>query len=78
MTEHRVLIIVYQEVKSIKSEYKKKYGNELVDDAIGDTSGDFKDLLVELIKAERDQGTSVDKKQAEKDAKTLVRGILGA
>ena len=60
-------------MENIKAAYKKKYKTDLEKDVVGDTSGDFQELLVELLKAGRDQGTSVDKKQAEKDAKALYK-----
>ncbi|KAK3092851.1 hypothetical protein FSP39_007905 [Pinctada imbricata] len=37
----------------------------------GDTSGDFTDLLIALLKGERAQGSQVNKDQAVKDAKAL-------
>jgi hypothetical protein len=40
-------------------------------DVIGDTSGGFSELLIELLKGERDQGSSVNHKQAQEDAKKL-------
>ena len=40
-------------------------------DVIGDTSGGFSELLLELLKGERDQGSSVNHKQAQEDAKKL-------
>ena len=62
-----------QELKSIKAEYKKVYKTALEDDLRGDTSGDFEEMLLELIKGEREQGDTVDKKQAEMDAKKLYK-----
>ena len=63
--------MIWQELGTIKTEYKKKHKRELVDDIKDDTSGEFRDLLVELCKGERDQGTAVDKKLAKDDAKKL-------
>ena len=47
------------------------YKKELEEDIADDTSGQFKDLLIQLIKGERDQSSSVDQKQAEKHAQDL-------
>ncbi|XP_052058325.1 annexin A6-like isoform X8 [Mytilus californianus] len=60
-----------KEKQAIKEQYKKAYKKDLEKDVIGDTSGGFTDLLLELLKGEREQGTSVNQKQAQEDAKKL-------
>ncbi|CAC5391595.1 Annexin A7,Putative annexin A2-like protein,Annexin-B12,Annexin A6,Annexin A1,Annexin A11,Annexin A8,Annexin A2,Annexin A3,Annexin B10,Annexin A8-like protein 1,Annexin A5,Annexin A13,Annexin A2-A,Annexin A4 [Mytilus coruscus] len=60
-----------KEKQAIKEQYKKAYKKDLEKDVIGDTSGGFTDLLLELLKGEREQGTSVNQKQAQDDAKKL-------
>lgn len=60
-----------KEKQAIKEQYKKAYKKDLEKDVIGDTSGGFSELLLELLKGERDQGSSVNQKQAQEDAKKL-------
>ncbi|XP_071159427.1 annexin A6-like isoform X12 [Mytilus edulis] len=60
-----------KEKQAIKEQYKKAYKKDLEKDVIGDTSGGFTALLLELLKGEREQGTSVNQKQAQEDAKKL-------
>ncbi|CAG2243687.1 Annexin A11,Annexin A13,Annexin A7,Annexin A8,Annexin-B12,Annexin A8-like protein 1 [Mytilus edulis] len=60
-----------KEKQAIKEQYKKAYKKDLEKDVIGDTSGGFTALLLELLKGEREQGTTVNQKQAQEDAKKL-------
>ncbi|XP_076095698.1 annexin A6-like [Mytilus galloprovincialis] len=60
-----------KEKQAIKEQYKKAYKKDLEKDVIGDTSGGFTALLLELLKGEREQGTAVNQKQAQEDAKKL-------
>lgn len=60
-----------KEIQEIKEQYKQAYKKDLEKDVIGDTSGGFGDLLLELLKGERDQGSTVNQKQAQEDAKKL-------
>ena len=64
-----------QDIKNVKTHYKKSYSQDLVEDLKDDTSGDFSELLVQLTKGERDQSDKVDKKLAENDAKLLYKVI---
>jgi len=45
----------------------------LEQDVRDDTSGDFRDILLELIKGNRDEVTSVDQAAAQKDAENLYQ-----
>ena len=56
---------------NIYSSHHLEYGNELADDLKGDTSGDYQDLALQLVKGERDQSCDVDEDEAEKDANKL-------
>merc|ERR1719422_2587747 len=59
------------QINEIKEIYQKKFNKDLVKDVIGDTSGDFKRLLVSLLQAQRGTGNEVDRNQAHQDAKAL-------
>lgn len=63
--------LLLQELNAIKDEYKKQYENNLEDDLRGDASGDFEEMLIELTKAEREQGDTVNQEKAEQDADTI-------
>ena len=62
-----------QELQQIQEAYQTTHGRALLDDVIADTSGDFKDLLKQLLRCERPQGEIVDRKLAEQDAKRLYK-----
>ena len=53
-------------INAIKPIYKAQYNHELEDDIMGDTSGDFRRLLVSLVQGNRSEETTVD------DAKALA------
>ncbi|XP_070182546.1 annexin A6-like [Littorina saxatilis] len=63
-----------KELAAVKEKYKKTYGEDLDKALKGDTSGGFADLLLALSKGERDQGTSVNDKEAKEDAQKLFKG----
>ena len=48
-----------------------EFNKELEKDIIGDTSGDFKKLLVGLVQANRSDSQEVDRNKAHQDAKAL-------
>ena len=77
LTHHRngltfVLRSMNQELNAISEEYKTIYKSELADDVHADTSGDFQELLMKLLKTERDQGSAVNKALARQDAEKLA------
>ncbi|KAK7092446.1 annexin A6-like [Littorina saxatilis] len=59
------------QLQEIKRVYKEKFNKELEKDIIGDTSGDFKKLLVGLVQANRSDSKEVDRNKAHQDAKAL-------
>lgn len=59
------------ELEAIKREYRDEFGRELEDDITGDTSGDFKHLLVSLLQGRRDPGYHVDIVKAREDARKM-------
>jgi annexin A7/11 len=59
------------ELDKVKSAYKKLYKGDLMKDLIGDTSGDFKRLLVSMSAGDREEGHHVDNHKAEHEAKKL-------
>lgn len=48
------------ELEAIKNEYKDEYGKTLESDIVGDTSGDFKELLLALLNNRRDRSNNVN------------------
>jgi len=60
-----------EQLKLINKAYKTKYKESLEDALIGDTSGDFRRLLVSLNNGSRDESGNVDKALAHKDAADL-------
>ena len=69
-------MIYVQELNAIQDAYVEKYGTELRDDVSGDTSGDFKNLLIELLRSERPQTDTVDRNLANADAKKLYQVFI--
>uniref|UniRef100_A0A0R3RKG0 Annexin n=1 Tax=Elaeophora elaphi TaxID=1147741 RepID=A0A0R3RKG0_9BILA len=59
------------ELNAIKNEYQDEYGRTLESDIIGDTSGDFKELLLALLNNRRDQSESVNYSKARAVAKRM-------
>ncbi|VDD90746.1 unnamed protein product [Enterobius vermicularis] len=59
------------ELAAIKNEYKDEYNKSLEDDIVGDTSGDFKNLLVSLLQGKRDPSYHVDIMKAREDARKM-------
>ncbi|XP_046579891.1 titin homolog [Haliotis rubra] len=60
-----------KDIKAIKEHYRRAYTSDLENDIRSDTSGEFEELLVQLLKGGRDSGWEVNQKEAEDDAKAL-------
>ncbi|VDN00233.1 unnamed protein product [Thelazia callipaeda] len=50
----------FDELTAIKNEYMDEYGKSLESDIVGDTSGDFKELLLALLNTRRDPSHNVN------------------
>ncbi|CAH1403621.1 unnamed protein product [Nezara viridula] len=61
------------EMKCIKAAYEKLFGSSLEQDLYGDTSGNFKRLLISLCQANRNEAFGVDQNLAFQDAQALMR-----
>ncbi|XP_041352295.1 annexin A6-like isoform X2 [Gigantopelta aegis] len=62
-----------KELEAIKKEYKSTYKSSLDDDLKGDTSGGFKDMLLQLSQGKRDTGSNVNADEANADANRLCK-----
>jgi len=60
-----------EQIKKLREAYKKLYKRELEKDLIGDTSGDFRRLLVALCNANRLENEPVTMERAQQEAKVL-------
>ena len=58
-------------INAIKARYPQMYGKQLVSMVQSDTSGFFRQILLELLRAERPNNPSPDQKQCEDCAKML-------
>lgn len=65
------------QLQEVKRVYKEKFNKDLETDIIGDTSGDFKKLLVGLVQANRSDSQEVDRNKAHQDAKALYEAGEG-
>lgn len=77
-TDEQVLIEILctlsnQEINMIKQHYMRLYGQDLESAIMGETSGNFKRLLVSLCTANRDESGATDLDQAKADATALLR-----
>ncbi|XP_034230490.1 annexin B11-like isoform X2 [Thrips palmi] len=61
------------EIHAIKSVYQNMYGRSLEGDLKGDTSGNFKRLMVSLCMGNRSEDYNVDPAAAQADAQALLR-----
>eukprot|EP01118_Nematostelium_gracile_P009474 TRINITY_DN3200_c0_g1_i1.p1 TRINITY_DN3200_c0_g1~~TRINITY_DN3200_c0_g1_i1.p1 ORF type:complete len:346 (-),score=89.36 TRINITY_DN3200_c0_g1_i1:71-1000(-) len=59
------------ELRELKLAYKRLFSKDLESDVTGDTSGDYKSLLVAVLRADRPEATQVDVEAAKKDAQLL-------
>ncbi|KAG5683034.1 hypothetical protein PVAND_012341 [Polypedilum vanderplanki] len=61
------------EITMIRDRYRELYGKDLENVLIGETSGNFKRLLVSLVNANRDESGITDIEKAKADATALLR-----
>ncbi|XP_019965905.1 annexin A1-like [Paralichthys olivaceus] len=60
-----------QEIRELKSVFKAEYGEELEDVIKDETSGDFTEALLAMLRANKDESNEVNMGLAEEDAETL-------
>jgi hypothetical protein len=61
-----------EQIQAVKEAYQREYKKSLEDRIIGDTSGDFRKILLSLLNASRPSGNTVDRTQAQEDAQSLL------
>lgn len=81
-TDEKVLIEILAtrsnaDIKAIKEKYKTLFKKELEQDITGDTSGDFKRLLVSLVQGNRDESSAPNPANAAADAQALYKAGEG-
>jgi Holliday junction resolvasome RuvABC endonuclease subunit len=59
------------ELKAMKEAYRKLHSVDAENDVKGDTSGDYRELLLAILKADRPESTTIDTTQAKADAQLL-------
>lgn len=65
------------DINLIKAHYQQLFKKDLEKDIIGDTSGDFRRLLVSMCNAHREEGVPLDEERARRDAQKLLEaGVL--
>ncbi|KAL3108742.1 hypothetical protein niasHT_019229 [Heterodera trifolii] len=62
-----------KQIGTIKSNYKQMFGHELADEIASQIRGTYKDLLMALLKADRDESAKTDRTQAKQDAERLYK-----
>ncbi|KAL4238967.1 Annexin A11 [Mactra antiquata] len=67
-----------KEIKAIKDTYSKGGGGDFDKDITRDCGADLKTLLLELTKGLRQDGTTVNMQQAQKDAQDIQKGGIGS
>ncbi|BFZ22448.1 hypothetical protein BsWGS_25488 [Bradybaena similaris] len=61
-----------EQLRNIKIAYKTMFGRELEADITGDTSSDFRRLLIGCLQANRPEGTEFDRNKAKQDSQALL------
>ena len=64
-------------LNKVKKKYKEKYKNDLEKDVIGDTSGNFKKLLISLLQCDRSSNNNPDKEECKQIAEELYKAGEG-
>ncbi|MEQ8275686.1 MAG: annexin [Deltaproteobacteria bacterium] len=65
------------QINAIKAAYQEMYGESLEDAIKGDTSGDFEDSLLSMLRGNRDESGKVDENAATRDAAALHEAMDG-
>jgi len=65
------------QLKAMKAAYTRLYGKDLDKDVADDTSGDYRNLLLALLRADRPESQPVNLEEAKKDAQTLYNAGEG-
>lgn len=65
------------QISAIKSAYQEMYGESLEDAIKGDTSGDYEDALLSMLRGGRDESGQVDENAATRDATALHEAMDG-
>jgi len=65
------------QLREIKSTYRELFDRELKNDIASETSGTFKQLLLDLLEANRDESFRMDPAKAKKDAEALYKSGEG-
>lgn len=61
-----------EEILTIRKEYAEKYNSPLEKDVAKDTSGEFRELLLSLLRADREKGHMIDMEKAKQDARKMI------
>jgi len=65
------------QIKAMKAAYSRLYGKDLDKDVADDTSGDYRNLLLAVLRADRPENQPVNLEEAKKDAQTLYNAGEG-
>lgn len=61
----------------MKAAYSRLYGKDMEKDVADDTSGDYRNLLMAILRADRPETQPVNVEEAKKDAQTLYQAGEG-
>lgn len=65
------------QIKAMKAAYSRLYGKDMEKDVADDTSGDYRNLLMAILRADRPETQPVNVEEAKKDAQTLYQAGEG-